>query len=92
MAKKLEVDLVAADGSLWSGAARALTAPATDGEIGILPGHTPVLSVLGTGQVRITTEGGSTQQWVVAGGFLSVDDDQVTVVVDGVVETPGSAA
>ena len=51
------------------------------------PGHTPVLSVLGRGSLRVTVEGsggGSALSWVVEGGFLSVDDDQVTVVVDGV--------
>lgn len=84
MAKQLEVDLVGTDGTIWSGAARSLSAPASDGEIGILPGHTPVLSVLGRGSLRVTADSGSTQQWVVEGGFLSVDDDQVTVVVDGV--------
>jgi len=92
MPGKLEVDLVGTDGTIWSGAARSLSAPASDGEIGILPGHTPVLSVLGHGQVRIETEGGAKQQWVVHGGFLSVDDDQVTVVVDGLDETATPAA
>ena len=94
MAKKLQVELVGTDGTIWSGAARSLSAPASDGEIGILPGHTPVLSVLGHGRVRIITEGsgGSDMSWTVEGGFLSVDDDQVTVVVDGVDETSAPVA
>ncbi len=95
MAKQLEVDLVGTDGTIWSGAARSLSAPASDGEIGILPGHTPVLSVLGRGSLRVTVEGsggGSALSWVVEGGFLSVDDDQVTVVVDGVDDAATSAA
>lgn len=80
---QLEVDLVDADGKVWSGAARALTAPAADGEIGILPGHTPVLAVLKAGEVRVTEQaGGPVLRWSVDGGFLSVDSDQVTVVVD----------
>ncbi|WP_136518882.1 MULTISPECIES: F0F1 ATP synthase subunit epsilon [Cellulomonas] len=88
---QLEVDLVAADGKIWSGAARQVSAPAADGDIGILAGHTPILSVLRPGPVRVTpADGGAALQWYVDGGFLSVDSDQVTVVVDAVTE--GSAA
>lgn len=79
----LEVDIVAADGKVWSGAARQVTAPAADGEIGILPGHTPVLAVLRAGEVRVTEHAGARAlRWTVDGGFLSVDSDQVTIVVD----------
>lgn len=95
MAKQLEVDLVGTDGTIWSGVARSVSAPASDGEIGILPGHTPVLSVLAHGRVRVSVDGagsGSDLSWVVEGGFLSVDDDQVTVVVDGLDESATPAA
>ncbi len=79
---QLEVDLVDTDGTIWSGPARLVSAPASDGDIGILVGHTPVLSVLRHGEVRVVEQGGSVHRWTVEGGFLSVDDDQVTVVVD----------
>lgn len=79
---QLEVDLVDTDGTIWSGEARQVSAPASDGEIGILAGHTPVLSVLRRGEVRVIEAGGSVHRWTVEGGFLSVDGDQVTVVVD----------
>ncbi|MBT0992695.1 F0F1 ATP synthase subunit epsilon [Cellulomonas sp. DKR-3] len=82
MADSLEVDLVAADGKVWSGSARQVSAPAADGEIGILLGHTPILSVLRAGEVRVRTADGQALSWQVDGGFLSVDDDRVTVVVD----------
>ncbi len=79
----LEVDLVATDGKVWSGTARQVTAPAADGEIGILAGHTPILSVLRPGEVRVRpVDGGEPLTWAVEGGFLSVDHDRVTVVVD----------
>jgi F-type H+-transporting ATPase subunit epsilon len=79
----LEVDLVDAEGRVWSGAARQVSAPAAEGEMGILPGHTPVLAVLRAGEVRVTEQaGGPVHRWHVDGGFLSVDSDQVTVVVD----------
>lgn len=80
---QLEVDVVAADGKVWSGTARQVSAPAADGDIGILAGHTPILSVLRPGAVRVVPAGGGAAlSWQVDGGFLSVDSDQVTVVVD----------
>jgi len=79
----IDVDIVAADGKVWSGRARQLSAPAAEGEIGVLAGHVPVLSVLRAGEVRVTpTDGGAVLSWHVDGGFLSVDSDQVTVVMD----------
>ncbi|MBX9243954.1 F0F1 ATP synthase subunit epsilon [Actinotalea ferrariae] len=88
----LEVDLVAADRSVWTGEARMVSAPAADGEIGILPGHSPVLTVLRPGTVRITpVEGGSTHVVRIDSGFMSVDSDHVTVVVDTAEDAaPGS--
>ena len=89
---QLEVDVVAADGKVWSGAARLVSAPAADGDIGILAGHTPILSVLRPGAVRVVPAGGGTPlAWQVDGGFLSVDSDQVTVVVDSVSDPVGTA-
>ncbi len=82
MASSLEVDLVDAVGKVWSGKARQVSAPAADGEIGILAGHTPILSVLRAGELRVRTTDGEQLAWHVDGGFLSVDSDTVTVVVD----------
>ncbi|GGC12084.1 F0F1 ATP synthase subunit epsilon [Cellulomonas carbonis] len=85
----LEVDLVAADRKVWSGEASMVSAPAADGYIGILPGHAPLLSLLNPGTVRITPTSGGSQEVRVDSGFLSVDADRVTVVVDAA-EAPGS--
>ncbi|CAM5791222.1 F0F1 ATP synthase subunit epsilon [Cellulomonas persica] len=82
MASSLEVDLVDAVGKVWSGKARQVSAPAADGQIGILAGHTPILSVLREGELRVQTAEGEQLAWHVDGGFLSVDSDTVTVVVD----------
>jgi len=79
---QLNVDLVAADRNIWSGDARAVSAPAADGEIGILVNHSPLLSVLGEGTVRITGTNGEKIAVRVTGGFLSVDSNQVMLVVD----------
>lgn len=81
----LEVDLVATDRKLWSGRATAVTAPAADGAIGILVGHSPVLSVLLPGRVKVTAVDGSVTAADITGGFLSVDADTVTIIVDSAV-------
>ncbi|ASR53949.1 F0F1 ATP synthase subunit epsilon [Cellulomonas sp. CW35] len=91
MAATLEVDLVDAVGKVWSGRARQVSAPAADGEIGILAGHTPILSVLRAGEVRVRTEGEGVLSWHVDGGFLSVDSDTVTIVVDALSDSTSSS-
>lgn len=88
----IEVDLVATDGKVWSGVARQVVAPAGDGEIGILAGHTPVLTVLKAGEVRVyAPEGGEPARFGVEGGFLSFDSNVMTIVVDEVTSGPATA-
>lgn len=77
----LNVELVAADRRVWEGEAREVSARSTEGELGILPGHTPLLGVLVQGEVRIHDDDG-THTAVVDEGFLSVDHDQVTIVAE----------
>lgn len=79
----LTVELVAADRKVWSGDATRVVARTTDGEIGILPGHAPLLGVLVEGEVRIAGEGEQVTARV-DGGFLSVDHDRVTIVAERV--------
>lgn len=77
----LKVELVAADRKVWSGDAARVIAKTTDGEIGILTGHAPLLGVLVEGQIRISGEGAEVVA-TVDGGFLSVDHDRVTIVAE----------
>lgn len=79
----LQVELVAADRKVWEGEAEMVQARTIEGELGILPGHTPLLGVLVEGEVRIKT-GGSTAVATVDGGFLSVDRDKVIIVAEAV--------
>jgi F-type H+-transporting ATPase subunit epsilon len=53
----LQVSVVSADQEVWSGTASMVVARTVEGEIGILPGHQPILAILAAGEVRITTEG-----------------------------------
>jgi F-type H+-transporting ATPase subunit epsilon len=76
----LKVSVVSADSEVWSGEARQIIARTTEGEIGILPGHEPLLAILGAGEVRVTTTGGDLITANAEDGFLSVEHDTVTVV------------
>lgn len=76
----LKVEMVAADRKVWEGEARFVRARTIAGELGILPGHTPLLGVLVEGEVIIEGVEGGRQTATVDGGFLSVDSDVVTIV------------
>ncbi len=82
MAQHLQVRLVAADREVWSGEARLVTARTMDGDIGVLPGHTPLLGVLVNGAVKIRQEHGDVIDAAVHGGVLSVSDDEVLVLAE----------
>ncbi len=82
MSQHLQVRLVAADREVWSGDARLLTARTMDGDIGVLPGHTPLLGVLVNGAVKIRQEHGVVIDAAVHGGVLSVSDDEVLVLAE----------
>jgi F-type H+-transporting ATPase subunit epsilon len=79
---ELVVDLVGADRTIWTGSAESVSAPAADGGIGILPGHSPLLAILREGTVTIVPVGGRAVRFDVLGGFISVDADRVTIVAD----------
>jgi F-type H+-transporting ATPase subunit epsilon len=87
----LQVELVSADSRVWSGEASMIVARTVDGEMGVLPGHAPVLSVLAPGEVRITPVEGGPVVAQVDGGFLSVEHNRVTVVSDSASIGAGSA-
>jgi F-type H+-transporting ATPase subunit epsilon len=78
--KTLRVDLVAADRAVWSGEAKMVIAKTVEGEIGLLPGHEPMLAILGSGEVRITLPTGESIKATADDGFLSVEHDVITIV------------
>ncbi|MBW9206590.1 F0F1 ATP synthase subunit epsilon [Mumia sp. zg.B53] len=85
MAGTLHVELVSADRLLWSGEATSLLARTLDGDIGILPGHAPVMSLLADGVVEIDTEDKETWVAAVDAGFLSVAMDRVSILAESAV-------
>ncbi len=78
--KTLKVELVAADKAVWRGEAKMVIAKTVEGEIGLLPGHEPMLAILASGEVRITLPEGESVRVSAEDGFLSVEHDVVTVV------------
>ena len=79
----LHVDLVSVEREIWSGEAEQVNARTTEGEIGILAGHTPLLGQLAEGfTVTIRQSGGEDITAAVHGGFLSVTDEGVTILAE----------
>lgn len=78
----LRVRVVSPDKTVWEGDAASLTAPAWDGKVGLLPGHAPMIALLGHGELAVDMPGGGSESWYVAGGVLKVEDDGVTVLTE----------
>jgi F-type H+-transporting ATPase subunit epsilon len=79
----VHVELVSVERLLWSGDATMVIARTTEGELGVLPGHAPLLGELAPGGVvRIQQEGGEELTFAVHGGFLSVTDDGVSILAE----------
>lgn len=83
MASQLQVEVVAVEEKVWSGEAEMLVARTTEGELGVLPGHAPLLGQRAEpSQVRVKLAGGEEITYDVAGGFLSITDEGVTVLAE----------
>ena len=80
MAKSLSVSIVSANHQVWTGEATMVVAKTVEGEIGILAGHEPMLAILALGDVRLTLPDGSKVLAKAEDGFLSVENDTVTIV------------
>src|SRR5262245_2181459 len=83
MAKTLHVDIVSAEQEIFSGEAQMVIAPGEGGELGILPEHTPLLTRIKPGTIRIHGAEGSEDEVIyVSGGMMEVQPDRVTVLAD----------
>ena len=76
----LTVSVISPEAVLFEGTTDSVVAPAFDGQVGILTGHAPMVTLLGNGELRLGTGGG--QRFTVSGGFLQVVDDTVRVVTE----------
>jgi F-type H+-transporting ATPase subunit epsilon len=76
----LQVELVAADRLVWSGEAKMVIARTTEGDVGILPNHAPMLSLMVDGVVDVQTAEGETWVAAVDAGFLSVANNRISIL------------
>lgn len=86
--KVLHVRVVSPEHVVYEGEASALVAPAWDGKVGVLPGHAPMLALLGAGELSVEVPGGGSRRFHVAGGVLKVQNDDVTLLTEYAGEEP----
>ena len=82
MAMTVHVDIVSAESEIFSAQAEMVFAPAIMGEVGIAPGHMPLLTRLAPGEVRVKLPEGREEAFYVSGGMLEIQPDVVTVLSD----------
>lgn len=84
MAVSMQVDIVSAEGEIFSGKAEMLFAQAADGEVGIMPHHTQFLSQLKPGTVRVVS-GDEEDHFYISGGIIEIQPSMVTVLADSAI-------
>lgn len=82
MAMTMHLTIVSAEAAIFSGLAEMVVASGEGGELGILPGHTPLITSLKPGLIRAVLQGGTEEVFYVKGGVLEVQPDLVTVLAD----------
>jgi F-type H+-transporting ATPase subunit epsilon len=82
MASTIHVDIVSAEAEIFSGEAEMVFVPAVEGELGVAPRHTPLLTFLKPGEVRVRHPGGEEEAFYVSGGMLEIQPHVVTVLSD----------
>ena len=82
MAMTMHVDIVSAERQIFSGTATFVVCPAEMGEVGVAPRHTPLISRMKAGEVKVTRENGDEEYYFVSGGLLEIQPHVVTVLAD----------
>ena len=82
MAMITHLDIVSAEKAIWSGQATMIFAPGEMGELGIAPRHTPLLTRLKPGEVRVRNQQGEDESFFISGGILEVQPHVVTILAD----------
>lgn len=79
---KVNCEIVSAEEEIFSGEVEMVVATGSEGELGILPGHTPLLTALKPGPIRLVMEDGEEQTFFASGGFIEVQPDAITILAD----------
>ena len=82
MGISVHCDIVSAERAIFSGLVEMVIAAGSEGDLGIYPGHAPLLTALKAGPVRVITQGGGEEVFFVTGGYLEVQPDIVTILSD----------
>jgi F-type H+-transporting ATPase subunit epsilon len=82
MASTVQCSIVSAEEEIFSGAVEMVVASGTIGELGIMPGHTPLLSGVKPGPVRLILEGGEEEVFFASGGYIEVQPNHITILAD----------
>jgi F-type H+-transporting ATPase subunit epsilon len=78
----VNVRVVSPDGVLWSGESTSVVIPSADGDMGVLAGHQPVLSVLRPGTAHVTLKDGTTKLFEIVSGLFSCNNDEIELLID----------
>jgi F-type H+-transporting ATPase subunit epsilon len=82
MKKTIELDIVSAEASIFNGKVTFVSVTGTVGELGIHPGHSPLLTALKPGQIRAVLENGSEEVFYMSGGMLEVQPSTISILAD----------
>jgi F-type H+-transporting ATPase subunit epsilon len=82
MAMTMHIDIVSAEREIFSGTVNMVVAPAEEGDIGIMPRHSPLITRMKPGEVKVTREGEDDQFFYVSGGILEIQPHVVTILSD----------
>ena len=85
MAKTIQCDIVSVESKIFSGKVQMVVAAGIMGDLGITPGHTPLLTPLQPGPVRVKPDDDEEQQFYISGGYLEVQPNVVTILADSAV-------
>jgi F-type H+-transporting ATPase subunit epsilon len=85
MSDNLLLEIVTPEATVYSSRVNQVVLPSTEGEMGILPGHVPVLTSLHAGELSVTTEAGDGETLAIGRGFAQVIGDKVSVVTEGAI-------
>jgi len=79
--KKFHLNVTSKDGELYNGKVDMVVAPGSEGQLGILAGHTPFISPLKEGRIQIKREGDTEKSFDVTGGFIEVSEERVNILI-----------